>query len=284
MRRALVTGGTKDDVAPIAVFVMNIRDTNSHLFDEIVVYHDGIKKKDQELIKSIYKTRFIEYDYKPKTKNDEVISYFSRMVYCKHECFALLADYDEVVWSDYDVVVQEQLDEFCIINDNDINMLSCSDKLKTMFYKDIQCDEIRNYELETDGISTALFAMSNKLPKYREIHKWCYEKTTVWGEDLYLPEQCIFGLAIQEFNIPLNRFEFNEYACFPTKAVGGEKIIHAAGPIKFWNGINNDTWNSYYAEWLKLGGSHYSDLRKKMKRKFLFVITRLAGIRHKEHG
>jgi lipopolysaccharide biosynthesis glycosyltransferase len=284
MRRALVTGGTKDDAAPIAVFIKNIKETNSHLFDEIVVYHDGIKEKDQELIKSIYNTRFIEYTYRPKTKNDEVLSYFSRMVFCKYECFALLSDYDEVVWSDYDVVVLDKLDEFCTINDDEFNILTCSDKLKTMLYKDIENQDILKYDLESDGVGTPLFASSNKLKKYHEIYDWCYEKTGEWGEDLYLPEQCIFSLAVQEFDIQIKRFHFSEYACFPTKTKGGEKIIHAAGPVKFWNGLNNDTWNRLYKEWLEIGGSKYSDLRKKIKRKWLFVYTRFRGIRYKEHG
>ncbi len=284
MRRALVTGGTKDDVAPIAVFIKNIKETNSHLFDEIVIYHDGIKTKDQELIKSIYNTRFIEYTYKPKTKNDEVLSYFSRMVYCKYECFALLSDYDEVVWSDYDVVVQDKLDEFCTIKDDEFNILTCTSKLKTMFYKDISNTDILKYDLESDGVGTPLFAVSKKLGRYKEICDWCYKKTTEWGEDLYLPEQCIFSLAVQEYDIKLKRFDFNEYACFPTKTIGGEKIIHAAGPVKFWNGLNNDTWKRLYKEWIDMGGSKYSDLRKKIKRKGLFIYTRLLGIRYKEHG
>lgn len=284
MKRALVTGGTRDDVAPIAVFVKNIKDTNRHLFDEIVVYHDGIKKKDQDLINSIYKTRFIKYDYKPRTRNDEVISYFSRMVYCKYECFALLDDYDEVVWSDYDVVVQDKLDEFCTIENDNLNMLKCGDGLRTMLYKDIIHKEILSYDLDTDGITTALFVISNKLPRYNEIYRWCYDKTTEWGDDLYLPEQCIFALAIQEFDISIKYFEFNEYACFPTKALGGEKILHAAGPVKFWNGMNNDTWSRNYDTWLSIGGKRYSDYKKRLKRRMLFVITRLLGIRHKEHG
>ena len=83
MRRALVTGGTYDDVAPIATFVINIAKTNGHLFDEIVIFHNGIKEKDQELIKRVFPTRFINYSYKIKNRNDEVLSYFSSMVFCK---------------------------------------------------------------------------------------------------------------------------------------------------------------------------------------------------------
>jgi len=284
MSRVLVTGGTRDDVAPIAVFIMNIKQTNSHLFDEIVVYHDGISAKNQKLINQIYKTRFIEYDYKQKSSNDEVLSYFSPMVFCKYECFALLKEYDEVVWSDYDVVVLDKLDEFCSIENDNFNVLTCSAKLRTMFFKDIKNGEILDYDLDCEGVGTPLFALSNKLKNVDEIYKWCYLKTEEWDTDIYLPEQCVFSLAVQKFGINLKRYEFNEYACYPTKAVGGEKIIHAAGQPKFWNGLDNETWNQLYAQWIKQGGSKYSDFRKRLKRKYLFVITRLMGIRGKEHG
>ncbi len=284
MKRALVTGGTRDDVAPIAVFIKNIKETNSHLFDEIVVYHDGIKKKDQELINSIFNTRFIEYQYRPKSKNDEVISYFSRMVYCKYECFALLAEFDEVVWSDYDVVVQDKLDDFCTVFEDEFNILTCAESLRNFLFKDISNKEILKYNMDANGVGTPLFALSNKLKRSDEILKWCYEKTTSWGNDLYLPEQCIFTMAVQEFNIKTKRFPFDEYACFPTKTKGGEKIIHAAGPKKFWNGIHNDRWERLYLEWLAMGGTKYSDMKKKLKRRWLFIYTRLMGIRYREHG
>lgn len=284
MKRALVTGGTYDDVAPIATFIINIAKTNSHLFDEIVVYHNGIKKKDQDLINKIYKTRFIEYTYKPKSRNDEVISYFSSMVFCKYECFSLLSEYDEVVWSDYDVVVKGKLDEFCVIEGDSFNVLECEDSLRTMFYKDYKSSEIDKYELDTDGVGTPLFALSNKLPSYDEIAKWCYEKTDEWADDLYLPEQCIFSLAVQEFGINLKRYSFDEYACYPTKATGNEKIIHAAGQPKFWNGMHDEDWERYYSEWLKMGGTPYVEWKKKAKRKLLFLYTRIIGIRRRDHG
>lgn len=284
MKRALVTGGTYDDVAPIATFIINIAETNSHLFDEIVVYHNGIKKKDQELIKNIYNTRFIEYTYKPKSKNDEVISYFSSMVFCKYECFNLLDEYDEVVWSDYDVVVKDKLDDFCKIDGANFNVLECGDSLRTMFYKDYKSLEIDKYDLDSDGVGTPLFALSNKLENYEIISKWCYEKTDLWTDDLYLPEQCVFSLAVQEFGINLERFSFNEYACYPTKAKGGEKILHAAGQPKFWNGLKDLEWERYYSKWLSMGGTPYKEWRKRLKRRFLFVKTRLMGIRSREHG
>ena len=284
MRRALVTGGTRDDVAPIATFVINIARTNSHLFDEIVIFHDGIKIKDQELIKRVFPTRFIYYKYNVKNRNDEVLSYFSPMVFCKYECFGLLSEYNEVVWSDYDVVVKGELDEFCRIDGDRINILECEDSTRSMFYKDYKSKEIDTYNLELNGVSTALFALSDCLHEYDKIKKWCYEKTNEWVDDLYLPEQCIFSLALQEFEIKIKRFSFTEYACYPTESQGMEKILHAAGQPKFWNGIHDKDWEKNYSDWLDMGGTPYYEWKKKVRRKLIFVYTRLIGIRFREHG
>lgn len=61
--------------------MINIAKTNRHLFDKIVIYHNGIKSKDKELIKRVFSTRFIDYSYHIKSRNDEVISYFSSMFF-----------------------------------------------------------------------------------------------------------------------------------------------------------------------------------------------------------
>lgn len=287
MRRALVTGGTRDDVAPMAVFAINIRNTNRELFDELVIYHDGIREKDQRLINQIFPTRFIKYEYPYKSNNDEVVSYFSHMVFCKYECFKLLEDYDEVVWSDYDVLVQKSLREICTIDYHSKivsqNFLTCDVKLKSMLYRDIINKEILDYDLEEDGICTPIFTLSKSLSRYMEIYDWCYEMTEKWDDDLYLPEQCIFSLAVQKFDIKLNKFPFDKYACLPKDAVGDEVILHAAGQPKFWNGLDNDIWNEMYSEWLRMGGTRYSDLIKKLKRKMIFIKTRLGGMRARAH-
>lgn len=283
MKRALVTGGTKNDVAPMAVFVINIKETNADLFDEIVIYHDGISKKDRKLINEIFPTRFIEYHYPNKSRNEGVLSYFSELLFCKYECFALLKDYDEVVWSDYDVVVLGSLEQICNAKAGCINVMTCDNLLKTMFFKEIKSKEILKYNLEVDGIPTPIFTIARTLGDYESIHKWCYEKTNAWDEDIYYPEQCVFSLAFQEFGIEAEKYPYEIYACYPTKAKGGEIIIHAAGQPKFWNGLNNDKWNEMYGVWRKMGGSAYQDWKKVLLRKWLLVKTRLRGVRDKEH-
>ena len=284
MSRALVTGGTKSDTAPMAVFAINIRDICPNSFDTLVVFHDGIRKKDQELINNIFPTRFIQYKYRYVTGNDEVISHFSPMVFCKYECFSLLRDYDEVVWSDYDVVIRGDISEIWQFKDDIyFNILERDSILRTMFYKDIISSEIKEYDLDDLGINTPLFALSNKLHNYSEIAEWCYLKTNSWDKDLFLPEQCIVSLATQEFGVSFNEIPARRYVTFPENAIGDELILHAAGQPKFWNGRQNEEWDKRYEEWILLGGTKYYDWIKKLNNKIKFLLARLKGVRGRTH-
>lgn len=276
---AFVTGGTKSDVAAMAVLAMNLKETNSHLFDYMVVFHDGIKKKDQELIKSFYNTRFIKYTYPASSKNDIVLTYFSPMVFCKYECLRLLDEFDVVVWSDYDVVIQGKLDKVCEFENSYINIIKDPSSVQEMFYKEILNKEILKYHLDVNGFTTCLFALSKKINDYGAIYSWCYEKTKEWDEDLYLPEQCVFALAVQEFHVKYSYINAESYACHPRDAKGNEIILHAACQPKFWNGIYNCDWNRRYTEWIKMGGSPYNDKRKKLKSKWLLLKSRICGVK-----
>lgn len=278
MKRVIVTGGTKSDVAAMGVFAINIRKTNAELFDEIVIFHNGIGKKDQKIINDIFPTRFVEYRCPYSSKNDEIAYYFSYMVFCKYECFRLLKDYDLVVWSDYDVLIQGSLEDICIQNNADLNLMSTDYTMRCMFHENIESQDLLTYNLEDDGICTPLFAIFNSLTNYEEICKWCYEKTIEWDKDLFLPEQGVFGLAVQNFRISNRRIPSRKYITYPENAVGDEIILHAAGQPKFWNGRKNEKWDMMYADWLKLGGSKYSDFKKKMGNKFNIAIFKIKGL------
>lgn len=283
MKRAIVTGGTKIDVAAMAVLAINIKETNADLFDKLIIYHDGIKKKDQERIRSIFNTEFIRYKYPHKSCNDVVMSYFSTMVFCKYECLKLLDTYDVVVWSDYDVTIEGSLNKVCEFTDTCLNALENTEPIREMCYKEIDEKKYTKYDLTRMGISTGLFALSNRLPNYGRIYQWCYEKTLEYDADIYLPEQCVFSLALQEFHIDYSCIEGNRYSCHPRNAVGGEIVLHAWGQPKFWNGMESEHWNRMYQEWIHMGGTPYSDKKKKFYSELRLIKNRLIGIRSKEN-
>lgn len=279
-KRVIVTGGTKSDVAAMAVFVLNIQRTNSHLFNKVIIFHDGINKKNQKKIQAIMDTEFIEYKYPNRVKNDIIISYFSPMLFCKYECFRLLEEYDEVVWSDYDVLIKGKLDDVCSFENSYLNIV-VDDKrtVRDMFYNNIHNREIYNYNLEKEGLCTPLFAISKGIEDYKEMYNWCYRKTEEYDEDIMLAEQAIFSLVIQAFSKNYTALSASKYACYPTEAQGGEIILHSYGQPKFWNGLFNEEWNQFYEEWIKMGGSPYYDNIKKTKAKIRLLISRLQGIK-----
>lgn len=279
--RVIVTGGTKSDVAAIAVLAMNIQKTNGRLFSKLIVFHDGIRKKDKRLINTIMKTEFIYYKLPFRVKNDVVINYFSPMLFCKYECLRLLNEYEEVVWSDYDVVFQDSIDEFCIHADRvGMNIVVDKEKkIREMFYSEIRNPDIKSYNLEKEALCTPLFSVSRDIGNYMELYRWCYDKTEQYEEDLELPEQCIISLMVQEFNIIYKGFDPKVYACHPRDSVGKEKILHAYEQPKFWNGLRNADWDKLYSEWVKMGGTRYDDLKKEAFAKLRLIYSRIRGIR-----
>ena len=87
-----------------------------------------------------------------------------------------------------------------------------------------------------------------------------------------------------EFGIDVKGVSFDEYACYPTKPQGEEKIIHAAGQPKFWNGIYDQEGEDCYSIWIAMGVTPYYEWKKKLKRKIFFIYTRIIGIRFREQG
>lgn len=281
MSRVLVTGGTSTDVAAIGTLAINIRNINEGIFDKLIVFHDGFSKKDMRIINNIFDTTFIRYRYPKKTKNDVVVNYFSPMVFCKYELFGLLSEYDTVVWTDYDVVIKKSLADFCINDGKNIHLLDVGD-MRHMFYEDIKTKELCNYDLSGKGMHTSLFLLSNTIQNPKEIRDWCYEMTELCDQDIYLPEQCIFSLALQKFGLTYKDFRFDKYACVPEKSIGDEYILHAAGQPKFWDGRHDEDWENLYKKWIEYGGTQYSARRKKMFNVMKLVYSRLIGV--KKHG
>ena len=264
-KRALVTGGSADQVAAIATFVINIKETNPNLADEIVIFHDGIKKSDQKIISRILPTRFIYYEspFKQTEKfGKEITEYFSLMVFCKYECLKLLSEYSAVMWSDYDVVVQDRLDQFFIQGTNSIKMMS-TEKTDRQLHKPQE-----DYDMKAPAMHAGFFVFFDSLKNNKELYSYCIEKTMQYAENLFCPEQAIFSFMLQDFKLSFDLIDNNLYLVHPknTDLVPNAKILHAYCQPKFWNGLHNDTWEKNYSKWIKLGGSKHPDRRTNLDR------------------
>jgi lipopolysaccharide biosynthesis glycosyltransferase len=266
---AVVFGLTADHVFAVACVMMDLKRLSPGLVDEVVVIHDGINKHNRMLLGSILPTRFILYDFPLKSRrvlNTGSVRHFTKMVFSKFECLRLLDDYKNVVWMDYDIVIQDALDELFLPCDTGIKMMPGGLPVRGQLL-----EPVREYDMDTEGICACLFVLQDTLNNYRDLHRFCYDTLDQYAEILYMPEQAIFDFMIQEFKLKPASIDGRVYSPHPSDPINAAnaKIIHAYGQPKFWNGIHNNQWNKNYHDWIKMGGNAYkksSFIRKVLKK------------------
>ena len=275
-KTAIVTGGTHKDVFAMGALALNIREITSDLADELIIFHDGISEKEQQIIKQIFPTKFVRYNFSvgfwAKRRNSS-LRYFSPMVFCKYECFRLLQEYDRVIWTDYDIVIVKELKE--LVQDNaGLQIVEDSAPMKRMFFENAEQGDFREFDLEKRGVCTPLFVLTREIGNYQKYYDWCNQETLKYAPYIYLPEQCIISMLIQKFHISYTHLPAEKYALHPNSYDGKASIIHAYGRPKFWEGLSNEQWNKYYTEWISAGGRPY---KKPIKEKLIEAKTKLIG-------
>lgn len=253
--RVLVTGGTKKDIDAMAVLALNVREKTPKLAHEMVVFHDGVPEEIQRKFQEILPTRFIRYRCPvPKRKlwQNKIIRYFSPMVFCKYECFRLLEDYDTVIWSDYDVVIKDDVSELLDADQPCSFVCNHETLLRQMFYPKINEKTYASFHLDGDSICTPLFFLNRGIGDHHKYVSCCYEWTARYIRDLYLPEQCIFTMLVQRFDLNYNEIDKDIYCVHPKDDRENAKILHAYGQPKFWSGLKNPLWDSCYEQWIKI--------------------------------
>lgn len=283
-KTAIVTGGTANDVPAMACLVMNIKDTNPNLADEIVIFHNGIAQKDQTLINDIFPTRFILYESPfadVEAFGDVVTNYFSLMVFCKYECFRLLDEYECVIWTDYDVVIVGDLSELKKNNLLGISMIHLGTIRDNFIEAELPETLHTRFDLKQAGVCLVCFVLFDSCAKFRDIYAACIKYTRELAHYIYLPEQAILGIVLQEYGATIYNLPKNLYHVHPknNELASDVKILHAYGQPKFWNGIYNATWEKNYKRWIKMGGTPYEHrtLKGKLRKTILYREIRKIG-------
>jgi lipopolysaccharide biosynthesis glycosyltransferase len=279
-KKALVIGGTHNDAVPMAVFVINIKKTNPHLVDEIVIFHDGIPQKTQNLMNSIFPCRFEYYQfpgYKPSDFNNYVNKYFTPMVFCRYECLRLLNEYSVVMWSDYDVVILKDISELmepCVSGIKLLWQEHCTDSIYDTFLSSIKDAGLSKYNLQLISWSSANIVLYDFLDDYMAMYQWCLDITRQLGRHLYLTELSIFNLLLQEFGLDPFVIPDNVFCVNPSRdrITDKAKILHAYGQPKFWNGVKNDIWEKNYQDWLAVGGRKLKERPFTVKRSIVQLV------------
>lgn len=254
---AIVFGLTADHIFAVACVMLDLKRLSSGLADEIVIFHDGVSETDQRILGAILPTRFIRYDFPLKSRRvleARAVQQFTKMVFTKFECLRLLDDYKNVMWLDYDMVLQQKIAELFSPTEIGIKMMPGGLPVRGQLNQAV--DE---YDMDAEGVCACIFVFQDNLKNYKEMYQFCYAKLEKYAENLYMPEQAIFDFMIQEFRLNPVPIDVKVYSPHPTDPVHAPqaKVIHAYGQPKFWNGLQNDQWNQNYQTWLQMGGSPY---------------------------
>lgn len=258
-RTVVVTGGTRKDVSAMGTLAINIKEVIPNLADEMIIFHDGISKEEQQIIQSIFPTSFYKYRFPISfmdLRKNRSLRYFSQMIFCKYECFRLLEKYDRVIWTDYDVVILKDLSEL-LENEYGLQIVEDGASLMRMFLPNMGQADLREFDLKQKGVCTPIFVVTRKIGDFMELYQWCIEATLKYAAYIDLPEQCIISMMIQKYGISYFDLKSRQYALYPKEYDGGASIIHAYGRPKFWEGLYNEQWTGYYERWIAMGGSKY---------------------------
>lgn len=274
--RAVVFGLTSNHIFAVACVMMDLKRLSPELADEIVVIHDGVSARDQEILNGILPSRFVLYEFPVKSRRvlyAKSTQHFSKMVFTKFECLKLLDDYRNVMWLDYDIVVQADISGLFSPCESGIKMVPGGLQVRGQLLK-----EVPEYDMTAEGVSAGTFVFQDTLKNYHQMYEFCYQKLIQYADVLYMPEQAIFDFMIQEFHLKPIPIDRRVYSPHPSDVQDAKvaKIIHAYGQPKFWNGLHNEHWNQNYAAWLALGGSRNVPPTKLSK-----LRRRLSGALHR---
>ena len=78
-KTAIVTGGTHKDVSAMGALALNIREITPELADELIIFHDGISEKEQQIIKQIFPAKFVRYKYPETGASHNMLPYINRI-------------------------------------------------------------------------------------------------------------------------------------------------------------------------------------------------------------
>lgn len=253
----------------IGQVLLQIKETNEDVFDEVIIVDFDISDKDKKIMSSIMNCRFIEPSYEMGKELLEIPSFkkFSPAMFSRYEMFNLIEDYELIMWMDTDVILQGSLSELIESTKGyDLSMLR-EDPVNKSYY---DVDHMRtNFTTDVEGYNmnaylycSGIIIIRNTLKQPCSFADWCYNKTIEWAQILNLPDQGVLNALIQEFSINVKPIgNHGKYGAYPYvgRDCSGCVIVHSWGPNKFWSNYylwkKFPHWMEVYEKWVGMGGS-----------------------------
>ena len=228
------------------------------LAQEADIFVAGFKlsAENKKALESLPGVHVINYTYPSSLPQTSAIMNFTEASFARYDCFGLLKYYEKVLYLDSDVLVQKEIRPIFDQLSDGIGLVQdpTFTTVRGNFYK-----EIPQFNMNATGYNSGFIVLNNKgswANKALEIRSWLYKQTLVYAENLFLPDQGMINLAIEQFNMyPLTISEdYNCPASSPAKELRNAYIIHSTGPRKFWCYYYFKEWYEGYSRWLAAGG------------------------------
>lgn len=262
---------------------------NKYLKDQdfdILIYHTGLSENNKQALEKIPHVRLHQFEF-PSGFEQFMLSNKglpqgrwrnknSLLALAHYEVFNLLNYYKVAVWLDVDMSIQGDISEltsyipFAMAKDLNWNSVW---KVRDQFTQDIP-----GYDMDADSYISACIVVSDNLPNYQNLASICYDMTKKYAKYLKNPDQAIFSLIFQKYNIIPKELPWNDFVCHAHHdAASLAKIVHFGTDQKVWNDSLLfrcfPEWFRTHLVWLSLGGddfdrtmissrSVYAELRK----------------------
>ena len=110
MKNAILIADTR--AWAIGALLVQIQSKSPNVFDEAIIYHNGLSQTDMNIMSQIMPCRFVKYECPLALdlfEKYDAFKNFTSLMFARYEMFNYLEEFDRVVWSDTDVLIQDSL-------------------------------------------------------------------------------------------------------------------------------------------------------------------------------
>ena len=277
MKRAIVFGITKDLDFALANMLIGIKKHLKCDIDKFIILNDSLSNEQKISFKKIHKN--VEFVYFSKeyvferlgfknqdnNKINRILERYSHFYFCKFEIIDYLKIYDQVLWLDCDMLVQN---DFSTLFDVDDSIAWVPTRVKFINkIRGLENDFVSKFNFSVSDLNNisqpngGLILLNKNLLTISKLNSnFLYEvfiKLISFTDKHNLDEISFATLAmlnkvqVKNLHVKYNSYAWKSYA---SKSI----IVHAMGKFKFWNtnelynnykewGENSNVWNNLYA-------------------------------------
>ena len=243
---AIVMGFTRNWTGPAAVVLQALNEVEPQPFDAIMLVQD-LPQQQRDLLNTIRPCRFI--DYQPQLKDPGRFARVSSMAFSRYECWAMLEQYERVLWIDSDTLpVGEVLSCFEFLRYAGLGLIPhTGTPIRVSFANDIP-----GFDMDRECFNSGYIALTRALGDYRAQYDWLHDATDRYSNDVN-SDQAVINLMFQALDSPPIVLP-GKYNCSPENPVEDVRVLHPWGNHKFWDGISDPRWDAYHQRWIAMGG------------------------------